>query len=111
MSIEDKLQIACINWFRYQHPKYKLNLFHVPNGGNRSAREGAKFKRMGVVAGVADLLYLRDGFYYCIELKAPKGTHRKTQKEFAKAIGQEYYYLVRSLDEFMKVIELIHESR
>ena len=30
-------------------------LFHVPNGGNRSGREGAMFKAMGVKAGVPDL--------------------------------------------------------
>jgi hypothetical protein len=37
-----------------ERPALRL-LFHVPNGGNRTARSGARLKRMGAKAGVPDL--------------------------------------------------------
>lgn len=36
----------------------KFMAFHVPNGGGRSAAEGRIFKKMGVMAGVADIVVL-----------------------------------------------------
>ncbi|MFZ0094921.1 MAG: VRR-NUC domain-containing protein, partial [Pseudolabrys sp.] len=47
-----------------------LFAFHVPNGGGRSATEGAILKGMGVVAGVPDILIIRDGKVFALELKA-----------------------------------------
>lgn len=47
--------------------------FHVPNGGRRSFTEGARFKAMGVKAGVPDLEIIHQGRAYWIELKREKG--------------------------------------
>jgi hypothetical protein len=55
--------------------------FHCPNGGHRSAREGAKLKALGVKPGVPDLIIItrcewmrRADVPGCVlELKAPKG--------------------------------------
>lgn len=55
---EDTEQIGVIewaNWNRSRYPELEL-LFHVPNGGKRSAVEAARFKAMGVKAGVPDLI-------------------------------------------------------
>jgi VRR-NUC domain len=46
---------------------------HVPNGGARSAIEGAIFKSLGVIPGAPDLLLWHDGKSYAIELKAEDG--------------------------------------
>ncbi len=50
---EDRLQIACVRWFRIQYPEHLIH--HSPNGGKRNAIEAKKFKDMGVVAGFPDL--------------------------------------------------------
>lgn len=54
--LEDDLQAACVKWFRLQYSHLASLLFAIPNGGNRSAREGSRLKAQGVVAGVPDLL-------------------------------------------------------
>jgi hypothetical protein len=47
--------------------------FHVPNGGSRNAAEGARFKAIGVKAGVPDLIFLAHQRFYCLEFKEPNG--------------------------------------
>jgi VRR-NUC domain len=44
---------------------------HIPNGGGRTAIEGAIFKSLGVQPGAPDLLIVRAGQALFIELKAP----------------------------------------
>ena len=44
---------------------------HIPNGGARTAIEGAIFKSLGVQPGAPDLLIVRAGQALFIELKAP----------------------------------------
>jgi hypothetical protein len=53
--------------------------FHVPNGGWRSRVEGAILKGMGVRAGVPDVIAIKDGKVYALELKADGG--RATEKQ------------------------------
>src|SRR5262245_8038033 len=53
----------------------------IPNGGQRSAVEGAIFKGLGVVAGAPDLLIVRDGNARFLELKAPRGRLTDAQRE------------------------------
>lgn len=49
--------------------------FHPPNGGRRLGVDGAILRRLGVKAGVPDLIIIHDGRIFCIELKA--GAHSK----------------------------------
>lgn len=56
-------------------------VFHVPNGGYRSAIEATNhLKRMGVVSGVPDLVVIIRGQAHFLELKAPGGSTSDTQK-------------------------------
>ena len=50
--------------------------FHVPNGGSRNAAEGARFKAIGVKAGVPDLVFLAYQRFYLLEFKEPGGKGR-----------------------------------
>lgn len=110
MNREASLQAACVDWFRLQHRDLASLLIHVPNGGSRgSAREGYNMKRIGVTAGVADLLLLvpRHGFgCLCIEMKAGKGKQRDSQVEWEQAAraGGNLYTVCCSVDEFMDTI-------
>lgn len=77
----------------------KIFAFAIPNGGKRNAREGARLKKQGVLAGVADVFvpstcYQTDKGLF-IEFKAPKGVWSASQKDFsAQIITQKYDYFV-----------------
>ena len=111
-SNEDKLQAACVRWFRYQYPD--VVIFAIPNGGSRNAIEAAKLKQTGTLAGVADLFVMcikrsRGILYHglFIELKTGKNKQTEAQKRFQEmATEAGYMYQVwRSFDEFRELIE------
>ena len=58
-------------------------MFHIENEGIRGPRERAKFKRMGGVAGVPDLLCMARGRAFFLELKRAKGRVSDAQFELA----------------------------
>jgi len=47
--------------------------FHPPNGGWRSRIEAAILKGLGVRAGVPDVIAVKDGRTYALEIKSPGG--------------------------------------
>lgn len=78
-------QIALFGWANF-NPILRVHLFHVPNGGYRNAREGAKFKRMGVRAGIPDIFLAYPIAPYAglwIELKRRKTTKPSKPKPTA----------------------------
>ena len=91
---EDTEQMAVITWARWQedtYPELKL-LYHVPNGGSRNKVEAAKFKQMGVRAGVPDLVLPVPKGIYCglfIEMKYDKGRLQESQKDY---LNKAMYY-------------------
>lgn len=112
-NFEDKLQEACVTWFKYQYPNEVI--FAIPNGGSRNPIEAAKLKRTGTLAGVADLFiasghegdYLKEQSYgLFIELKIGKNKQTKSQVDFMlDIIAKGYRYSIcRSVAEFMKVV-------
>lgn len=109
-NVESKIQIACVNWFRYKYPQYRKILFSVPNGGARNSITGAILKMEGALSGVSDLILLKPNRFYgclCIEMKQPKGRQQESQKEWQKAVESvgNKYVVCRSLDEFMNAVE------
>lgn len=116
MTAEDKLQAACLIWFRLQYPQLRMLLFAVPNGGSRNKVEAAKLKATGVTPGVADLIFLlpRQGYNnLLIEMKTPTGKQSPEQKDFQKQVEKAgaLYVICRSLEQFMLTINnyLNHE--
>lgn len=106
---EHRIQCACIQWFRYQYPHMRHNLFAVPNGGHRDKVTAAKMKGEGVLAGVADLILLKSNTRYgalLIEMKTRTGRQADTQREWQRLIEQDgYKYVVcRSLDDFIREV-------
>ena len=53
MNSEHLEQVRLVSWFRRQYPSVRI--FAVPNGGGRSASQGALLKAEGVQAGIPDL--------------------------------------------------------
>ena len=106
---ESDLQKACINWFRYRYSHLSKLCFSVPNGGFRNAREAARMKAEGVVAGASDIILLvgRGGYNaLCIELKTEKGRQTELQREWQKEAERNgnRYVIMRSLEEFINLI-------
>lgn len=109
---EDRLQKECIKWIKSQYPKALVH--HSPNGGNRSEREGAKFKDMGTSPGFPDVaIYNRSGDQtgLAIELKVKYESGKKNyatpaQKAWLASLRAEGWEtsIAYSIDEFMHTV-------
>lgn len=63
-----------------QRGEHNIFWFHPANGGKRSWSEGKSFKAMGVVAGVPDLIILKGGEVFALELKSSAGRVQPSQR-------------------------------
>lgn len=96
---EDTEQEVVIQWARMNSGKWpELSLLHhIPNGGSRGKSEAARFKRMGVLAGVADLhLPVARGPWHglYIEMKYGEGRLSNSQKDFLKLAAEQGVYCI-----------------
>lgn len=107
-ATEDDLQIQCISSFKFAYPQYRRRIFHVPNGGHRSQREAARFKKMGVLPGVCDIIIsIPRGKWHGMfaELKLGNNDLSAHQEEFIKEHEADYYCVVCwSVSEFMNEV-------
>ena len=92
---EDTFTIHVATFLRFQYPGVPFT--HVANERKTSARHGAKLKRMGLWAGMPDMLIFRPKFkangqmMYCgiaIELKVGRNKPSDLQKECLKALAE-----------------------
>lgn len=85
-------------------------MFAIPNGGYRNAREAAKLKREGVLAGVSDLILAIPNKQFdalFIEMKVGSNNQTLNQKSFQKDIESDsnYKYVVlRTLEDFIDYV-------
>ena len=106
VASEDAEQVAVVNWLR---AKGAL-VFHIPNGMKSGPVTGARFKRLGVLAGVPDLCFvLHGGKVVWIEMKKIKGKVSKEQM----AIHDRLFFMGHTVvigygakDAIKKVLEL-----
>jgi hypothetical protein len=87
--------------------------FHVPNGGARTAVEAAIFQALGVMPGVPDLIILKDGKTFGLELKAHNGRLSDRQIgtiEAMRAAGA-IVGVARGIDEALRWLEGHHLLR
>lgn len=91
---EDEEQAALFQWAAYNaaaHPELLL-LMHIPNEGKRTVQNGAKMKRIGLKAGVPDILLpvSHGGFHALyIEMKRTKdGKVSDNQKWWIEKLNQ-----------------------
>jgi len=71
---ELSLQGQCYQWAYNFRKEVRGLLHHIPNGGLRDKREGARLKASGVIAGVCDLflpMARRGAHGLYIEMKLP----------------------------------------
>ena len=88
MNSEHIEQVRLVSWFRKTYPDTRI--LAIPNGGIRSASQGASLKAEGVSAGVPDLCVPAWGLW--IEMKRVKGgVVSKEQKDwiaYLESVGQ-----------------------
>ncbi len=78
---EDQLEKLVTDYLAIALPDDVVT-WHTPNGGYRlSVAMRAKIKRLGVVAGIPDRMFLYNGQLSFIEMKAPKGKISKAQTQ------------------------------
>jgi hypothetical protein len=123
MTAEERLHIACFEWWQLQYGNRGQGLlFHPANGGSRHINkydkngkpvsfEATKLKRMGVTPGIPDLvLVLPYGRVCWFELKAPKGPVRSSQiaiHDRLRECGQQVY-IVKSFDAFEQIVNALY---
>ncbi len=106
MHEEYAIHTAVVKHLRaYAKPK---TFFHHPFNKASSAKEGARAKALGVVAGAPDLVLCRAGYYYGLELKAPGGVLSNAQIDCMERINNaggeavEAYGLADALDQLKR---------
>lgn len=105
---EDILQNSVINYIKYKYPK--VFVIHVPNEGKRTPFERYKFKFLGGVSGVPDLLIFTQNKKYnglAIELKAGYNKPTENQKDCLKRLKNANWSALWSnnLDDCIKIID------
>lgn len=75
MNKEEKLQSEIAVFFSQQFPKKYGKLFHVSNERN-SQKQAYMAKAIGIVAGVADFIYISKKLKVATELKAVNSRHK-----------------------------------
>jgi hypothetical protein len=96
---EDTIQAAIVDWLRLVLPN--AIVLHVHNNP-RSAMDGARLRKIGLVAGAPDLLVcLSGGRGLFIEVKASKGRVEPEQHTFANACLPLNWpwFVARSIDD------------
>jgi hypothetical protein len=108
LSKEDKLQNQVMYYLKMKYPK-ALSI-HVPNEGKRSPFERFKFKYLGGVAGVPDVLVFSKNVNKCglaIELKVGYNKPTENQKKVLEALKMANWEAqwVNTLDDATELID------
>ena len=76
-------------------------VIHIPNQYSYG-----RVRDAGLVSGAPDLIVLKDGKVFFLEVKTKTGRVRPSQKLFAERLRQHGfdYFVVRSLDQALKAV-------
>jgi hypothetical protein len=103
---EAQIQRAVFQHFRARGAPGDF-VFHPANGGYRKPAEAAILKGLGVVSGVPDIIAIKDGRTYALELKASGG--RPTESQLAIISKMEaagaFCCIAEGLDRSLTVLE------
>jgi hypothetical protein len=113
MKTESYIQSECVRWLWNERPETRGKLFEV-NNNPLNKIDGSRRKAMGMVAGVSDLIFLRDKLPpLCIEMKDETGKQSSAQKDWqaiAESTGAEYV-VIRNLTEFQNLFSILSHLR
>jgi hypothetical protein len=78
-----------------------------PANNPRSGRDGARLKALGMIKGAPDLILIKDGVPYALEIKKEVGRMTKEQDDFAEAFKAAGGYCETGwgLDRSLRILE------
>lgn len=120
---ETNLQQQIVSYLSSISRKYNFIFFSVPNEGLMTALKANKvpdktcyklvshFKKMGMTSGVSDLVIMKDGKSYCMELKQKDTATKKYTQSKNQIIFEDKchntgvpYMVVRSFEQCRSVL-------
>lgn len=106
---ESDIQAQVVEWLRLFEVPCGFMVHSVPNEGKDRANPArlAKLKRMGFRAGVADLVIVKAGRVYFLEMKRPGENQSPNQTDFAvdaHRVGAPYA-VAHSFEEAEKIVK------
>lgn len=103
--IEFNLQRDCFQWTHKMFPEYRKQLFHVPNGGKRSAIEASRLKQTGTIAGIPDLVFVVQSKTFFFELKTTTGKASENQKQIHAILSRNGFrvFMIKSFEQFSQI--------
>ena len=105
---EEQLQEQCMTYCRHKYGKYLIA--HIPNESRSKPQYRAKLKRLGLVAGMPDIMvFAPSGGYHglAIELKRKYTSPNDTQIAILTSLQSVGWYStwLRSFDAFKDLID------
>jgi len=106
---ESDIQSQIVEYLSLMSDSFGFMFFSVPNEGIDRANPArlSKLKRMGFRAGVSDLVIIKNGEVFFLEVKRPHGKQSANQILFAgeAVLNDCPYEVVHSLDEAIAVLQ------
>jgi hypothetical protein len=104
---EFKIQSQCFLYHWNNYPNERGRLFTVNNNSDNKIRAVIN-QSMGVVPGVADMMYLSDTGLIAIEFKTITGRQSDVQKRWQAVIEAAgyRYVIIRTFEEFKQTLNL-----
>ena len=108
MKSESRIQQEIVVHFNNKYPNLRGCLCYNNNNSVGGYR-GKVNKYLGIIKGRSDMVLYYLGKAIHIELKTETGKQRKDQKEWQSLMESQGfdYYIIRSLEEFIELIEKI----
>ena len=112
--LESDIQQQVVEFCRLHEQRCNFLFFSVANEAMGRSKSGAgigrmmRLKRMGLRSGVADLVFVKYGRAYFLELKAAKGVMSDTQKMFQMDAWRvdSFYSVAHSFEEAENTLRL-----
>jgi hypothetical protein len=103
---EQQIQAVVFEHFRARSAP-GVFAFHPANGGYRRPIEAAILKSLGVVSGVPDIIAIKNGRTYALELKAEGGKQTEVQERVLIALREAGAMATQAhgLDQALRVLE------
>jgi len=105
MNSETLVQQRMYIWFHNTYPNLRGLLCYNLNN-SATARQGSMNKSLGLQKGRSDMVLYYGGRAYMIEVKNEAGLLGESQVKWSRLVRKNgfEYYVVRSLEEFQKVV-------
>lgn len=110
MKSEHEEQREFVQWLRQTHPDHRV--YAIPNGGGRSASQGARLKAEGVTRGVPDLHV--PSLRLWVEMKRSTGgavsKEQKDWKAYLEGIG-DVVVVARGKDDAIAAVKKVLDAK